>query len=79
MALASYQAPFPITPEAGYPGQGSATNMMRGNERAMAGGGGPSGTPVGETPGPGRLEQIPVSGRAMPIAQSASEGFSMAG
>lgn len=79
MALMSYQPPFPIAGAASPLGQGSATNMLRANERQMTGGGGPSGTPVGETPGPGRMDQMPNAGKMMPFSQGSNEGFRAAG
>ena len=79
MALDSYQAPFPMAAEAAYPGQGSATNMMRQNERATTGGGGPSGTPVGETSGPGRTQQLAKPGRSQPFTQTQNESMQLAG
>jgi len=57
-------------PQAAYPGQGSATNLNRQMEAAQRGGGGPSGTPVGETPGPGRVDQVAKPGRSSGFTQA---------
>jgi hypothetical protein len=57
-------------PGAGGPNQ---TNMQRAQAARAQGGGGPSGTPRGETPGPGRPEQVAGPGRMSGFTQQQND------
>jgi hypothetical protein len=58
-----------------YPGAGgpNMTNMQRAVSAQTEGGGGPSGTPRGETPGPGRPEQVSSPGRMSGFTQQQND------